>query len=281
MVWSFVSFVAELCKSYKADIVFVIDSSGSIRDQNPDDGSYDNWELLLEFMNKLVDILNIGANQVRVGAVKFSSDAESVFHLNQYSDKNLLKAAISRTEYLGGNTNTAGGIRIMNDVEFSPRNGDRPDAQNIAIVITDGVSTRDEDQTIPEAIRARDRGIQIYSVGITQGINEEELKRMSSSPQEMDRNYFKAKDFQNLERVAHAILTEACGTRGNGGCREVWRGAARRGAACCAVLCCAVLCCAVLCCAVLCCAVEYSTVQYSIVQYITVQYSTVQYSRIQ
>ena len=242
MIWSFVSFIAELCKSYKADIVFVIDSSGSIRDQNPGDKSYDNWDLLLKFMNQMVDVLNIGANQVRVGAVKFSTNAESVFHLNQYSDKNSLKAAISRTKYLGGNTNTAGGIRIMNDVEFTPRNGDRSDAQNIAIVITDGKSTRDTDQTIPQAIRARNRRIKIYSVGITQGINEEELKKMSSLPQEMDQNYFKAKDFQSLERVAHAILTEACGIRGNGGCIEVWCGVVWCGVVWCGAVRCGVRC---------------------------------------
>ena len=81
LIWSFLS-VAELCKSYKADIVFVIDSSGCIRDQNPKDGSYDNWHLLLRFVNEMVNVLNIGSSQVRVGAVKLSTSAESVFHLN-------------------------------------------------------------------------------------------------------------------------------------------------------------------------------------------------------
>ena len=31
-----------------ADIAFVIDNSGSIRDKNPDDSSYDNYELNFE-----------------------------------------------------------------------------------------------------------------------------------------------------------------------------------------------------------------------------------------
>jgi Mg-chelatase subunit ChlD len=193
-----------------ADIVFVIDSSGSIRDQNPRDGSYDNWELLLNFMVKIVDMLNIGSNQVRIGAVKFSTYAESVFHLNQYSDKTSLKAAIKDINYLDGHTNTSGGIRIMNDVEFRSGKGDRPNIQNIAIIITDGVSTRDVAQTVPEAIRARNRGIKIYSVGITKGINEKELKEMSSLPQQENKNYFKAADFRSLEKVALAIMNDAC-----------------------------------------------------------------------
>ena len=33
------------------DICLVIDSSSSVRDANPDDGSYDNWGLLIQFIN--------------------------------------------------------------------------------------------------------------------------------------------------------------------------------------------------------------------------------------
>ena len=98
----------------------------------------------------------------------------------------------------------------MNDVEFRSGNGDRPNIQNIAIIITDGVSTRDVAQTIPEAIRARNRGIKIYSVGITKGINEKELREMSSMPQQENKDYFKAADFRSLEKVALAITNNAC-----------------------------------------------------------------------
>ncbi|KAI0213235.1 hypothetical protein LSAT2_001785 [Lamellibrachia satsuma] len=214
------------CENYKADIVFVVDSSGSIRDANPRDRSYDNWELLLNFMVTMVDKLNIGLNQVRIGVVMFSTDAESVFYMNQYTDKNSLKAAIRGISYLGGHTNTAGGIRIMHDVEFTPQNGDRPGVPNIAIVVTDGVSTRDALSTIPEAIRARNDGIKIYSVGITSAVKEAELRDISSSPHEKDKNYFMAPNFQNLDRVAVAITSDACDNDvnecavRNGGCEQ-------------------------------------------------------------
>ncbi len=35
----------EICHS-KRDVVLVVDSSGSIRDNNPDDDSFDNWIIL-------------------------------------------------------------------------------------------------------------------------------------------------------------------------------------------------------------------------------------------
>ena len=196
--------------------MFVVDSSGSIRDANPKDKSYDNWALLLDFMVQLVDALNIGSNQVRIGAVKFSTSASSVFHLNRYADKTSLKEAIKQIKYSGGHTNIASGIRIMHDTEFTTENGDRSDVQNIAVVITDGVSTRDESSTIPEAIRARNDSIKIYSVGITNSVDEGEVRQMSSTPQLKDKNYFLAADFRNLERVALAITSDACGNGGSG-----------------------------------------------------------------
>ena len=40
--------------------MFVVDSSGSIRDNNPQDGSYDNWNLLLQFISDFINNLDIG-----------------------------------------------------------------------------------------------------------------------------------------------------------------------------------------------------------------------------
>ncbi len=35
------------------DLCIIVDSSGSIRDNNPSDGSYDNWDLLLQFVREV------------------------------------------------------------------------------------------------------------------------------------------------------------------------------------------------------------------------------------
>lgn len=60
----------EMCTGARGDLVFVIDSSGSIRDSNPSDGSYDNWNLILGFLNDFVDRLPISTDDYRVGIVK-------------------------------------------------------------------------------------------------------------------------------------------------------------------------------------------------------------------
>ena len=45
--------LSELVGCDLVDLCIVIDSSGSIRDNNPDDGSYDNWKLTLEFVQEV------------------------------------------------------------------------------------------------------------------------------------------------------------------------------------------------------------------------------------
>ncbi len=58
-------FAEPRCAS-KVDLCFIIDSSGSIRDNNPSDGSYDNWLLQLEFLTSIVRAFTIGPDDTQV-----------------------------------------------------------------------------------------------------------------------------------------------------------------------------------------------------------------------
>ena len=199
------------------DLVFVIDSSGSIRDNNPPGGNPDNWALMLNFMTSVVDGLTVSTTQTRIGVVKFSNKGESEFYLNRYSNAFDVNAHIRGISYVGGNTNTSGGLREMTFEQFGNSDrGDRADVTNVAIVITDGVSTFDKERTIPDAVEARNRNIQIFSVGITAAIDENELQRMSSMPQEKDKNYFTSASFGALDEIRDAVLTQTCRLQGSG-----------------------------------------------------------------
>ena len=130
------------CSQAILDVVFVVDSSGSIRDTNPADGAYDNWTLLLDFIIDLLRQLNVGPSGTHVGLVAYSNYAVNEFFLNTYSNLNDVEQAVRRTNYISGFTNTSGGLRLMYE-QFSFQHGDRPNIPNIAIVITDGNSNVD------------------------------------------------------------------------------------------------------------------------------------------
>jgi len=210
-----------------ADVVFVLDSSGSIRDNNPADGSYDNWVLTIDFVHDLVDRFDL--SKVRVGLLMFSNDAQLQFHLNAYgSDKNALLNRILdlKNQYLGGWTNTPDGIRMMDYDCFQSGNGDRSDADNIAVIITDGVSNPPDNSpytasdTLPFAQDAKDRGIEIISVGVTQNVNIDEVKGMSSAPQELNLNYYLVRDFTDLADAVNRI--DVCSVIDGGGSEDIF-----------------------------------------------------------
>ena len=90
---------------------------------------------------------------------RYSREAYNEFFLNDFIGRPQdLKNAILDTNYVGGYTNTADGIRYASDEQFTPLNGDRLDVPNVMIVITDGASNINDGQTVPNAIEARRRG---------------------------------------------------------------------------------------------------------------------------
>lgn len=194
------------------DLCFVIDSSGSIRDNNPSDGSFDNWQLQLNFLATLVDAFNVGQDVTRVGAVSFSDIVVFEFELSRYDDGANVKSALLSLDYIGQITNTAGGFKVTREQCFNRDNGDRPDVQNLAIVITDGqpFPTNNVPLALEEARRLQGSGVTMISIGVTDVINEELLKQFSSPPQEMGRNYFTAIAFTDLEGIRSNVREESC-----------------------------------------------------------------------
>lgn len=191
------------------DVVFIIDGSGSIRDANPADGSYDNWKLLLTFVANVADNLPVSASGTHVAAVVFSDNGQLLFPLSRYTNSASVRKAILNTAYPGRNTNTSGGIYVARTQVFH-QNGDRPQIPNVAIILTDGKSTFDRQKTVPFAEELRQDGTQVISVGITNSIDEVELKAMSSLPQLQNQNYFTSASFQELENVIDGLVQTAC-----------------------------------------------------------------------
>ena len=204
-----VSFLPVGCES-DIDIAFIIDGSGSIRDANPPNRAFDNWDLLLQFVANIID--RLPRSGTRVGAVVFSDRGEIIFRLNQYFDLGRARDAVLRTPYPGANTNTSGGIWVARDQLFNVNNGDRPEVPNLAIVITDGKSTFDNDRTIPYAQDLQRDGVQVISIGITNSVDENELRGISSPPQLRDVNYFSSPDFTTLGNIIEDLLATACAT---------------------------------------------------------------------
>ena len=196
----------------QVDLCFIIDSSGSIRDNNPPGGQPDNWELQLDFLARLVDLFTIGPTATRVGAVVFSEQVNLAFSLDRYSDAESVENAIKGLGYLGQTTNTPQGLRVTREQCFNQANGDRPDVLNLAIFISDGVPfpANRKEPALVEAQALKDARVAVIAIGVTSIIDKDLLRSISSSPQIEGQNFFTATDFTVLDEIRKAVGEGTC-----------------------------------------------------------------------
>ncbi len=194
------------------DMVFIMDSSGSI-------GAH-NWPKMLHFAKALIQRFPIGPDETCIGAVSFGSSASKEFDLDDYVNINDIANALNRIQWKDEMTNTSGGIRVAMNEIFTLKGGDRPAAPNIAVLITDGESNRDEIKTIPEAQKAHASGITLFVVGVGLNLNFQELEGISTQPPE--EHVFLVHSFDYLQSMEAMLKNALCKISGMD-CTQLWQ----------------------------------------------------------
>ena len=127
-------------------------------------------------------------------------------------------SAIDQLRFLDEETNTAHALTLARTGMFGPNApGDRPDVQNVAIVLTDGKpsnysNTSGKHLAASAATMLRDSGVKIISVGVTYSIDVDLLKEISSPPRVEDQEYFPNPDFDKPLSLIRSIANYPCHT---------------------------------------------------------------------
>jgi collagen type VI alpha len=87
------------------------------------------------------------------------------------------------------------------------KHGSRPWAAHIIILITDGYS-HDPKDTLYQASVAKERGIQIFTIGVGNGVDEEELHSVASNPD--GSHVFLVESYDALQEIEKALTMGAC-----------------------------------------------------------------------
>ena len=95
---------------------------------------------------------------------------------------------------------------MMKDLMFTRENGDRERAPNIAVVLTDGASSIDSHLTVQYAEEARAEGVIIFSIGIGNSVNDDELLGIAGDPSRV----IHVSSFEALPKIQAHITTFAC-----------------------------------------------------------------------
>ena len=138
------------------DVVFVLDSSGSI--------GFWNWSVSTQFVIDVMKGLKVSSAGTRVSVVMYSTEVETCFGLTAYYSMDEIEPIVFNLGYMAGVTNTADGIMVMHQILKDQGRG-ADVATPIGVVITDGASNVDNSRTVPEAKSAQDDGIQMFAIG--------------------------------------------------------------------------------------------------------------------
>ncbi|XP_056337375.1 matrilin-3a isoform X7 [Danio aesculapii] len=187
------------CRSRPLDLVFIIDSSRSVRP-----GEFEKVKI---FLADMVDTLDVGPDATRVAVVNYASTVKIEFLLKSHLTKDTIKQAITRIEPLAAGTMTGMAIKKAMDEAFTEKSGARPKSKNIskvAIIVTDG---RPQDQVEEVSAAARASGIEIYAVGVDRA-DMRSLKLMASNP--LEDHVFYVETYGVIEKLTSKFRETLC-----------------------------------------------------------------------
>uniref|UniRef100_A0A1A7XFC5 Matrilin 3a n=1 Tax=Iconisemion striatum TaxID=60296 RepID=A0A1A7XFC5_9TELE len=188
------------CRSRPLDLVFIIDSSRSVRPAE--------FEKVKIFLADMVDTLDVGSEGTRVAVVNYASTVKIEFLLKDHFNKPDLKKAIARIDPLAAGTMTGMAIKTAMNEAFTEQSGARPRSRKIskvAIIVTDG---RPQDQVEEVSAAARASGIEIYAVGVDRA-DMQSLKLMASIP--LEDHVFYVETYGVIEKLTSKFRETLCG----------------------------------------------------------------------
>ncbi|XP_014848240.1 PREDICTED: matrilin-3-like isoform X8 [Poecilia mexicana] len=198
------------CKNRPIDLVFIIDSSRSVRPVE--------FKKAKEFLQDMVDSLVIGRDATRVGLVNYASTVKIEFLLNTFFDKSSVKQALGQVEPLASGTMTGMAIRTAMEKAFTKEAGARSASMNIAkvaIIVTDG---RPQDKVEEVSATARASGIEMYAVGVDRA-DMASLKLMASQPH--DDHVFYVETYGVIEKLTSKFRETLCGKDDDNGSADI------------------------------------------------------------
>jgi collagen type VI alpha len=193
----------------QADVAFVIDLSGSIMDES-------HIYLALNFTYDVISGLDVTNDNFRISIVTYATRVRDEISFNQYigSQQGILDA-LRFYVTPDGTTNTQAALTAMRVDLFGAANGGftgpgvRSSYRQIGVLVSDGNSNVDAENTIPAADLAKQAGIEMFSIVVDVNHNITQLNAISSDPAT---NVFSLFDATYLTSATNSLLNALCGT---------------------------------------------------------------------
>ncbi|VDI38368.1 Hypothetical predicted protein [Mytilus galloprovincialis] len=188
------------CKTIlPADIVFVVDESGSVGE--------DNFRYTMAAIADTIDTLVVREDLIRVSMSLFEGTRTSrtLFDLNSSYNKSEIRSWLSSAsaDYRkGATTDIADAFQFACEEMFQIVKGERRNAENYLVLLTDGKS--DRNKAIDKAAFCSSKNVRIITVGIGSGIDVDLLNTTAYQP-----DYFINTEYSKLNTTLPELVTKS------------------------------------------------------------------------
>ncbi|XP_061647477.1 collagen alpha-3(VI) chain-like isoform X1 [Phyllopteryx taeniolatus] len=176
----------------RKDVIFVVDGS---------DGVGRDFPIIQEFIRRVVENLNVGENQIRIGVVQFGDYAQADMYLNTYSTKEDVLNSVRGLRQRGGRQRNLGqALQFVSEDVLTAARGSRKQegVPQFLVVVSSGSPTDDINR--PATTLKRSRVIPL-SIG-TRDVNPKDLQIVSFIP-----NFaYTVDDVPSLDTVQENII---------------------------------------------------------------------------
>uniref|UniRef100_A0A8C0LKI4 Collagen alpha-3(VI) chain n=1 Tax=Canis lupus dingo TaxID=286419 RepID=A0A8C0LKI4_CANLU len=191
----------------RRDIIFLLDGSFNVGKAN--------FPYVRDFVMNVVNNLDVGSDNIRVGLVQFSDTPVTEFSLNTYQTKSDLLAHLRQLQLKGGSgLNTGSALSYVHANHFTEAGGSRirEHVPQLLLLLTAG---RSEDAYLPAANALARAGVLTFCVGANQA-NRAELEQIAFNPSLV----YLMDDFSSLPALPQQLI-QPLTTYVSGGVEEV------------------------------------------------------------
>lgn len=177
----------------RRDVVFLLDGS---------DGTRSSFPAMRDFVERMVERLNVSENRDRVSVVQYSRDPEAHFYLNTYSTKEDLLDTLRGLRHKGGRPlNTGAALQYVRDNVFTASAGSRLEegVPQLLILLSGG---RSFDNVDTPASSLKELGVLIFGIG-SRTSDSKEIQKISHDPSYA----LSVSDFAELPSVQQQLFT--------------------------------------------------------------------------
>ncbi|XP_078589338.1 sushi, von Willebrand factor type A, EGF and pentraxin domain-containing protein 1-like [Branchiostoma floridae x Branchiostoma japonicum] len=159
---------------YGWDVVFLVDSSGSL-----DDSHFDTAKSMVQ---NIINGRQDPQGKTRYGLMQFSDITRKEFDLNDFEDKERVLEAVRGIQHLGGGSFLGNAMDAVRQDSFSAASGNRPESPDALILVTDG---RSDDSVDFAAQSVRHENTTIFAIGLGDNVDAGRLERITDDPEKV------------------------------------------------------------------------------------------------